>query len=267
MFPRYFKRRKEATPQPAPELVLGRYLLTAELKRKLHARGVETAHGPGAMWIPEESAYEAPCSVKWMDLHGYLRMGCFSYGVTGYFNNIEVGRYTSIGEEVQMGRGDHSINWLSTTPTFYLHEKLFDVGQSFTGATEYDAYRPNTEGSQGFVMGSRIMIENDVWIGHRAYIRQGVRIGTGAIIGAYAVVTRDVPPYAVMVGNPARAVRYRFAEPLIARLLASRWWTLAPWQLKGIDVSRPEVSIDALERRVAESEPFVPSTFALADLL
>ena len=256
-----------SVPSPRPELVHGRYLLTADLKRKLYDRGVETGHGPGGMWIPHNSVYEPPCSVKWMDLHGYLRLGSFSYAVSGYYNNVEIGRYVSIGEEVQMGRGDHSINWLSTTPSFYLNEKLFNVGQSFAGAAEYDAYRPNTEGSQGFVMGSRIVLENDIWIGHRAYIRQGVRIGTGSIIGAYAVVTRDVPAYAVMVGNPARAVRYRFPEPIIARLLASRWWSLAPWQLKGIDVSRPAVSIDALERRVAESEPFVASTFELAELL
>ncbi|WP_082494275.1 CatB-related O-acetyltransferase [Methylobacterium sp. Leaf108] len=254
----------QSTP---PTLVHGRYLLTADLKNRLRERGVETSHGPGGMWIPQEAGFEGPCSLKWMDLYGFLKMGAFSYAVSGHYNNVEIGRYTSIGDDVQMGRGDHSISWISTSPHFYLNEKLFDVGHDFAGAAEYDTFRPDTTGAQGFVMGSRITVGHDVWIGHRAYIRQGITIGTGAIIGAYAVVTRDVPPYAVMVGNPARAVRFRFPEPLVARLLASRWWTLAPWQLTGIDLSRPEVSIDALERRVAESEPFAPSVFRVTDLL
>jgi len=81
------------------------------------------------------------------------------------------------------------------------------------------------------------------------------------------VVTRDVPPYAVVVGNPGRVVRYRFDAALIARLLASKWWTLAPWQLNGIDVSRPAESIEALERRVAESEPYKPDLVHMVELV
>jgi virginiamycin A acetyltransferase len=69
-----------------------------------------------------------------------------------------------------------------------------------------------------------ISIGHDVWIGAGAHVMSGVSIGTGAVIGAASVVTRDVPPYAVAVGAPARTTRFRFEEPIIERLLASRWW-------------------------------------------
>ncbi len=79
----------------------------------------------------------------------------------------------------------------------------------------------------------RLVIGNDVFIGHNAIILPSVgRIGDGAYIGAGAVVQKPVPPYAVVMGNPARAVKYRFSQDTIAALLASRWWLKDPNQLK-----------------------------------
>lgn len=259
----------DVPPPPAPVRMTpdGRYVISAALKETLKARGIDSAPPPDGRVLPPNSVFEPPCSLQWMDIFGRIAIGSFSYGVSGYFNNVTIGRYVSIGDDVQMGRGDHSIAWLSTSPFFYLNETIFSVGREFAGADAYHAFRPDTSGSAGFVQGSTIVIENDVWIGHRAYIRPGVTIGTGAIIGAYAVVTRDVPPYAVVVGNPGRVVRYRFDEALIARLLASRWWTRAPWQLEGIDLSRPAESIDALERRVAETEAYAPDLVHMIDLV
>ena len=245
----------------------GRFLVTADLKRRLHDRGIDSGLPPGAMALPGDTALEPPCSLQRMEIFGRIALGSFSYAVQGYFNNVTMGRYVSIGEAVQMGRGDHSIAWLSTSPFFYLPHRIFDVGAGFDGAAALAAYKADITGRAPFVQGNTIHIENDVWIGHGAYIRQGVRIGTGAIIGAYAVVTRDVPPYAVVVGNPGRVVRYRFDEALIARLLATRWWTLAPWQLADLDLSRPAASIAALEDRVASEEPYRPHVVRLSELL
>jgi acetyltransferase-like isoleucine patch superfamily enzyme len=76
-------------------------------------------------------------------------------------------------------------------------------------------------------------IGNDVWIGHGAIIHPHVRrIGDGAVIGAGAVVNKDVPPYAVVTGNPSRIVRYRFSKKVIEELLASRWWEKSIGELK-----------------------------------
>ncbi len=68
------------------------------------------------------------------------------------------------------------------------------------------------------------MIGNDVWIGYEALVLSGVHIGDGAVIGARAVVTKDVPPYAVAVGNPARIIKYRFRPQIVQQLLIMKWW-------------------------------------------
>jgi virginiamycin A acetyltransferase len=69
-----------------------------------------------------------------------------------------------------------------------------------------------------------VKIGNDVWIGYAAVIINSVTIGDGAVIGAYAVVREDVPPYAIVIGNPARVIRYRFNETQIRMLLEIKWW-------------------------------------------
>ena len=69
-----------------------------------------------------------------------------------------------------------------------------------------------------------ITVGNDVWIGNGAMILPGIRIGDGAIVGAGSVVTKDVPPYAIVGGSPARLIRYRFPEEIVAKLLAIQWW-------------------------------------------
>lgn len=92
------------------------------------------------------------------------------------------------------------------------------------------------------------VIGNDVWIGHGALILPGVTIGNGAIIGAGAVVARDVPDYAIVAGNPARVIRYRFDPEVIERLNRIAWWD---WPVQRIASKVPALvsdDIDALER-------------------
>ncbi|KTS21803.1 hypothetical protein NS228_27485 [Methylobacterium indicum] len=242
-------------------------VVTDELKVRLHDRGVECFLHSGMATLPLDSVFEPPCSLKWMQVLGRCSLDAFSYAVSGHYNNVTFGRYVSIGEEVSIGRGNHPVHWLSTAPFFYLNEKVFATGGNFPGAQEYNSFRPDTTSYNGFRAGAETIIENDVWIGHRAYILPGVRISTGAIVGAEAVVTKDVPPYSIVVGNPGRVVKTRFAPELIARLLESRWWTLAPWQLTGIDLSRPAASIDEIEKRVANTPRFEPGKVCLSDLV
>ncbi len=149
-----------------------------------------------------------------------------------------------------MGRGNHPTRWLSTSPAFYLQEKMFDTGRDFEGGLDYDLYRPETERMIPYEAGGPINVGNDVWIGHGAHIRPGVTIGDGAIVAAEAVVTKDVPPYAIVGGNPARLIKYRFSEELRSRLHKTEWWRLAPWQLQGINHSDPAILISVIERRV-----------------
>lgn len=121
-----------------------------------------------------------------------------------------IGRYCSIGSAVVIGQEKHAhpSDWLSTHPF------------QFTG-TQWQYDQPRKPARVG----------HDVWIGLGAMIMEGVEVGTGSIIATRALVTQDVPPYAVVAGFPAKVIRYRYPEDVIERLLASRWWARDTQQL------------------------------------
>jgi acetyltransferase-like isoleucine patch superfamily enzyme len=166
---------------------------------------------------------EAPCNLGSAQLFGNVEVGAFtyfSYGVTVEHGTI--GRFCSIGPQVMIGPGQHLTADLTT------HPFAVDVLDESTGLAVSPAYKALLGSRRGRSMGSAArkpaLIGHDVWIGARAIIMGGVEIGTGAIIGAGAIVTRDVPPYAVVGGSPARVIRYRLPPEVAARALASRWW-------------------------------------------
>jgi virginiamycin A acetyltransferase len=133
----------------------------------------------------------------------YTGRGCFQ---PWHFDpSTKVGRYCSIAADVMVFNQNHPLNFKSTHPFF------------FNPVMGYcDRY-----------LGKIIPLEigNDVWLGHGAMIMPNVRrIGDGAVVAAGAVVNKDVPPYAIVCGNPGRIVRYRFSPEKIKELLASRWW-------------------------------------------
>ncbi len=240
--------------------------LTAELQHSLRAKGIETFHAPGTSNIPDEAVFEPPCSIKWMGLREQVRMGAFSYAVSGYFSRVAIGRYCSIGEHVQIGRSNHPLTWVSTSPFFDAREKLFAIGEGFDGASAYHLYaapkRPYPSRPPGTVN-----IGNDVWIGHGAFVLPGVTIGDGAVLGAMSVVTKDVPPYAVVAGNPATIRRFRLPMTIAARLMELAWWRYAPWQLASVDFTAPESAIDVLAERLKGEAPFTPAIVCIRDLL
>src|SRR5690242_9456198 len=216
--------------------------ITSNLIQTLKQAGIECFLRTGT--LPLNTTLEPPCSLKWMAIHHSIYVGAFSYAVSGFYFHVSIGRYSSIGEQVQIGRGDHPTTWLSTSPTFYLAGPLFDVGHGFAGAAEFHGIRPNLPAGTTPPAVKQTVIGNDVYVGHGAYIRPGVTIGDGAVVGAHAVVVKDVPPYAVVAGNPATIRKFRVAPQLIGRLLNLAWWRFAPWQLAGIDITRPDAAVD-----------------------
>jgi acetyltransferase-like isoleucine patch superfamily enzyme len=237
--------------------------LTPEVLARLKRSGVECF---SAGWLPGNTALEPPCSLKWMSPEFSLSLGAFSYAVSGYYFHVSIGRYTSIAEQVQIGRGDHPVRWLSTSPVFYIRPPLFDVGFDFIGGAEYQAFRPELAPGAVPTILKKTIVGNDVYIGHGAFIRPGVTIGNGAAIGAYAVVLKDVPPYAVVAGNPATIKRFRVPPEMIGRLQKLAWWRFAPWQLVGIDISKPEIAVDALEKLIPTLQPYMPAVVQLRQL-
>ena len=177
--------------------------------RRLEQAGIEVLpRGPSKqVALPRHTVLEAPGSLKWTDYEHSIEMGAFSYQVSGYCFAARIGRYCSFGEEVQIGRQNHPMSWVSTSPAFYLGDKLFELGHGFAWSKEYHEFKFSFEGPPTKVRITEI--GNDVWIGHGAYIAAGVTIGDGAVVGANAVVTKDVPPYAVVAGNPATIKRWR----------------------------------------------------------
>lgn len=208
-------------------------IVNRELKNKLSKLGVTTHHQHN-FYLPEHSIFEPPCSIKWMNIEHSLEIGAFSYAVSGYFFGCRIGRYCSFGEDVQIGRHAHPHHWFTTSPFFYSeYETVLDqplpAGESIDPGTDFKQLTPPA-------LLKITEVGHDVWIGHGAFIMPGVKIGTGAIIGARSVVTKDIPPYAIVGGAPAVVKKYRFSDELIEKLLESEWWNYAPWDLKGISV-------------------------------
>lgn len=121
----------------------------------------------------------------------------------------EIGKFCSIGPNFLCGWGIHPLNGISTSPMFY--STMMQNGISLSTVDK-------------IVERKLIRIGNDVFIGANVTILDGVTVGDGAVIGAGAVVSKDIPPYAVAVGNPIQIKRYRFDENTIAKLLGIRWW-------------------------------------------
>lgn len=185
-----------------------------------------------------------------------LIIGAFTYTQGGSFVNCEIGRYYSIAEEVVIGAVSHPIDWLSSSTFQYRNDPWgwFQYGKA-NKYTDLD-----NRSIKPFSNSSKTIIGNDVWIGRRAIILPGVNVGNGAIIGAGAVVTKDVPEYAVVAGVPAKIIKYRFDSSTIQRLNTIKWYEYAFWDLSDVnfsDINRAIIDISDLviSKRIEKYKP------------
>ena len=168
----------------------------------------------------------------------------------------DIGAFSSIGPNVLLGGlGRHPMDRLSTHPAFY--SARLQAGASFVDRDLEDEL-------------PRVAIGNDVWIGAGSIVLDGLNLGDGCVVAAGAVVTRDVAPYAIVGGVPARLIRYRFDDATIEALLAWRWWELDQAQLAAIahrfrdNYWTPQTVWDAIEE--LDALPHAPSASAASDM-
>lgn len=169
--------------------------------------------------------YESARLRAYFKRHYDTEIGLYSYGCFDRWRfppPNRIGRYCSFATSVRVVEANHPSDAISTHPFLY-ETRLSPVGRPIGTAPP-------------------LIIEDDVWVGHNVTILPGCRfIGRGSIIAAGAVVTADVPAYAIMAGMPARMKRFRFEPDMIAALEASRWWTLSIAELTALEQAQPNL--------------------------
>lgn len=216
--------------------VLKRAFLDRKLKKTLAARKCRLDCGSRGLRNGIELTLEEGVKLHDVKLFGQrLSIGAHTDIMSGaeLHEVSEIGRYCSIAANTVIGhsRQSHPLGWLST------HSKLFALRAA------------RAPGAAGYYVSAPTILGHDVWVGRDAMIMDGLSIGTGAVVGAQSLVNKDVPPYAIVAGTPARVIRYRFDPDTIERLLASRWWELAPDALADLPMEQPAALLEALAEK------------------
>ncbi|WP_281180466.1 CatB-related O-acetyltransferase [Endozoicomonas ascidiicola] len=154
----------------------------------------------------------------------------YEIGIGSYFGKLnihdwdegttlKIGSYCSLADDINIFLGgNHRIDWVSTYP--------------------FPAFVPKAKHIKSFgVAKGDVIIGSDVWISSNVSILSGVTIGHGAVVGNSAIVTKDVPPYAVVAGNPAKVIKYRFDKEVVDKLLSISWWDWSPEEV----IAHPEI--------------------------
>lgn len=169
-----------------------------------------------------------------------LKIGAYSFFRSGVVSSdLMIGRFCSLGENIHIGVNAqaHPTDWVSSSP--------FQYDKSFKRTPVRLSYTVNM---------SKTSIGNDVWIGEGVLIMEGVRIGDGAIVAARAVVIKDVAPYSIVGGIPARVIRERFSESLTQELLDTQWWNYSLDAMADFTFDKPEEFLKQLHvSKVKES--------------
>jgi carbonic anhydrase/acetyltransferase-like protein (isoleucine patch superfamily) len=173
--------------------------------------------------------------------------------------NVDIGRYCSFARGVQIGWDEHPADWVTSSMLGYVndhHGWETALGSSRPIARHFNSQRGTTK------------IGHDVWIGLNSFIRNGVTIGNGAVIGAHAVVVKDVPPFSILAGHPTRLIRPRFDGQIAERLAAVEWWTYNLYEVPQHLLGLPTDFVSYMEDEIAAGRltPYQPGWLGPVEL-
>ncbi len=218
-----------------------------DAQAKLGSLGLNFMPLRGVYHVNEGSWFEPPCHIysrfaDWTE----FRIGAFSILQSGRIGNLHMGRYCSVAPDVIIGANEHPVDWLGTTRLTY-QPGIYDFHR-IAGAPDL---KELDRKKRPFPTSWKVTtVGNDVWIGMGAFVKAGITIGDGAVIGAKSVVVKDVPPYSIVAGSPAKVRKYRFPDGIIERLMALQWWRFSIFDLYGVPFENIEAALDQIEEMV-----------------
>lgn len=189
----------------------------------------------------------------------------FDLGYMSYSNSmlpvdIKIGRYCSIAWGVNFISYNHPWGCLSTS--IFSHDQNTDLTiralRTFLPAGEKFGFVGNPQKKQ-------VTIENDVWVGQNVSLMAGINLGTGCIVAANSVVTKDVLPYSIVGGNPAKVIKFRFSEEIVNELLESCWWDYNFTDFSDLNIGNPRYFLEGFRRKKEVLEKFCPKRIYLKE--
>lgn len=186
-------------------------------------------------------------------------IGSFSYSWSPLPSGIKIGRYCSIAGGMWIPWPRHPLDKVSTSS--FMYDDRFSIIQSHINDENIPYNNFQTNPQKGLPV-----IGNDVWIGAGCVLMPGITIGDGAVIAACSVVTKNVEPFSIMGGNPAKLIRWRFPEHVIVKLIASKWWRYSFAIFADMPLNAPEEFADRINAVGDALQLYRPERVCLADL-
>lgn len=188
-------------------------------------------------------------------------MGAFSYTQSNIEPDQVIGRYCSLAWGITFVLGQHPYNYMSTSQfTWGPNQEVAKIPMLDEGLSEW-TYTPFHHRKKPCIIG------HDVWVGANCLIKEGVTIGTGSVIAAHSVVTKSVPPYAIVGGNPAKFIKRRFSDEICEQMLDSEWWKYKFTDFKNAQLNTPEGFLEFFNEKKNTLKEYNPVKIKLIDIL